>query len=175
MDASNAGGEFSRGATLKDLIELCRNLNQAGARYIVIGGFAVIHHGYFRGTNVIDLLVETSLQNLEKVKIALLALPDKAIKEIEPAEIAKYQVIRVADEVVVDLMTLACGISYEQAEADIEFKVLENVQIPFLKPGLLIKTKDTFRPVDQADRAYLQELIKRQKEDQEKKKPWWRW
>ncbi|MGH7600365.1 MAG: hypothetical protein ACREOI_28770 [bacterium] len=55
MDAPDARPEFSRGATFDDLIELCRHLNEANAKYVVIGGFAVIHYGYFRGTNDVDL------------------------------------------------------------------------------------------------------------------------
>ena len=43
MENTNAGSEYSRNATFEDLIELCRHLNEAGARYAVIGGFAVIH------------------------------------------------------------------------------------------------------------------------------------
>jgi len=48
MDESNAGTEFSRNPTIDDLVELCRNLNAAGAEYVVIGGFAVIHYGFVR-------------------------------------------------------------------------------------------------------------------------------
>jgi hypothetical protein len=174
MEDQNARPEFSRGATFEDLIELCSFLNNAGARYVVIGGFAMIHHGYTRGTNDIDLLIDTSAENIEKIKIALLNLPDKAIHEVEPDDIIQYQVVRVADEFVVDLMTKACSISFEQAEEYIEFTEIDGVAIPFLKPEILIQTKDTYRPIDAADRAYLQELLKRKKKN-DSKKPWWPW
>jgi len=174
MDVPDARPEFSRGATFEDLIELSRHLNEAGAKYVVIGGFAIIHYGFFRGTNDVDLLIETSKENIERVKKALLYLPDQAIREVPSDEIMRYQVVRIADEFVVDLMTKACGITYEQATAYIEIAEIEGVLIPFLKPELLIQTKDTYRPKDLADKAYLQELIKRSKEP-EKKKPWWRW
>jgi hypothetical protein len=42
------------------LLLLCRSLNQVGAQYIVIGGWAVIHHGFGRTTGDVDLLVDTS-------------------------------------------------------------------------------------------------------------------
>lgn len=173
MDAPDARPEFSRGATLEDLIELCRQLNKAGAKYVVIGGFAVIHYGFFRGTSDVDLLLETSSENIETVKKALLYLPDQAIREVRPDEITQYQVVRVADEIVVDLMTKACSITYEQAAAHVEMAEIDGVSVPFLKPELLIKTKETVRPKDLVDKAYLQELIERSKEP--KKKPWWRW
>ena len=88
--------------------------------------------------------------------------------------IIKYEIVRIADEFVVDLLTKACGITYEQATAQIEKVEIHGVLIPFLKLELLIKTKDTYRPKDAADRAYLQELIAHEKES-EKKKTWWRW
>lgn len=40
-----------------DLVGLCRELNKRGARYIVIGGFAVITAGLLRATGDIDLMV----------------------------------------------------------------------------------------------------------------------
>jgi hypothetical protein len=66
MDAPDARPEFSRGATFEDLIELCRHLNEVWAKYAVIREFAVIHYGFFRGTNAMDLLIETSKENIEK-------------------------------------------------------------------------------------------------------------
>jgi hypothetical protein len=39
-------GEWSRAPELEDLRRICRSLNDAGARYLLIGGFAVIAHGY---------------------------------------------------------------------------------------------------------------------------------
>ena len=43
---------------LKDLVDLCRRLNAAGARYVVVGGMAIIQHGFVRATEDIDLLVQ---------------------------------------------------------------------------------------------------------------------
>ena len=43
-----------------DVVRICRALNEAGARYLLIGGFAVIAHGAGRFTKDIDLLVDDS-------------------------------------------------------------------------------------------------------------------
>jgi hypothetical protein len=174
MDDADARPEFSRGATLEDLITLCQNLNAAGVRYVVIGGFAIIHFGLLRATNDIDLLVDPSVENVKKLKSAMAYLPDKAVDEIKPDEVASYQVVRVADEIVVDLMAKACEITYESAASHIESVEVRGVKIPYLKPELLIKTKETYRPKDLADKSYLQELLDRQNEP-DGKKPWWRW
>lgn len=93
---------YSRAPELEDLLSLCAALNREGARYLLIGGFAVILHGYVRGTKDIDLLVDTSPENVQAVKRALSTLPDNAVAAVADDEIGKYQVVRVADEVVVD-------------------------------------------------------------------------
>ena len=40
----------SREPSVEDLVDLCRHLNAAGARYVVVGGFAVRAAGYDRRT-----------------------------------------------------------------------------------------------------------------------------
>src|SRR2546429_702878 len=69
-----------------DLIFLCRRLNEAGAKYIVVGGFAMIQHGFARATEDIDLLIDTSPENIARVKAAMMALPDGAVREVRSEE-----------------------------------------------------------------------------------------
>ncbi len=51
-------GPYAREPQIEDVVRICRALNAAGARYILIGGFAVIAHGGGRTTKDIDLLVD---------------------------------------------------------------------------------------------------------------------
>jgi len=57
-----------------DLVALCRELNRRGARYIVVGGFAVITAGLARATGDIDLVVAADRENEAKVFSALSTL-----------------------------------------------------------------------------------------------------
>lgn len=128
MDGPNPGPPQNlepRPPEQADLVALCRELNRVGAKYLVIGGFAVIHAGYPRLTGDIDLLVDTSIENERRVYQALEILPDKAVRELQPGEISKYTVVRVADEIVVDLMKAACGIEYAEAAKEIEYREVE--------------------------------------------------
>ena len=111
-------GPYAREPQVEDLVRICRALNDAGARYILIGGFAVIAHGGARTTKDIDLLVDASPDNVTRVKQALRILEDRAIDQVDDTDIARYTVVRVADEIVVDLMALACGINYTDAAKD---------------------------------------------------------
>ena len=148
MDDENAGGAGqpfseleSRLPTEDDLVLLCRRLNELGARYLVIGGFAIIQSGLPRSTGDIDLLVAADLENEALVYRALEVFPDKASRQLQPGEVGKYGVVRVADEVIVDLMRAACGIEYAEASQQVVVREVQGVLIPFASARLLWRTK----------------------------------
>jgi len=151
--------EETRPPSDEDLARLASKLNELGAKYIVVGGFAVIAAGFTRSTMDIDLLVDCSPENDARVRQALESLPDQAILELGPGEIEKYVVARVCDEFTVDLMAKACGMTYADAEAFIEFRNHLGVIIPFASPTLLWKTKQTHREKDAVDRSFLRKLL----------------
>jgi len=138
-------------------------LNAAGAEYIVIGGFAVIHYGFVRGTGDIDLLVDHSDQNISMVKQGLLYLPDKAAKDLKLSDIKDYRVVRVADEIVIDLIEKAGEVTYQQAKDHIVYEIIDDVPIPFLSIEWLIKTKQSYREKDIIDRKFLEDILKYRK------------
>ncbi|SRR6266446_6422528 len=142
-----------------DIVRLCGALNDEGALYVIVGGVAVNQQGFLRATEDIDLLVERSKENQEKVLHALEVLPDKAVLQVEKNDLDEYTVVRVADEVVVDLMLSTCGIAYSEAAQDIEFKEIRGVRIPFASAKLLLRMKQTYREKDIADRIFLQEKL----------------
>jgi hypothetical protein len=143
-----------------DLVKLCASLNQEAADYLVVGGMAIIQLGFLRATEDIDLLIESSVENQRRVKRALEILPDKAVLELADDDFQNYVVVRVADEVVVDLMLSACGVGYAEALPEIEYRTIQNVTIPFASAKLLLRLKQTYRDKDALDRAFLQDLLK---------------
>ncbi len=143
-----------------DLVALCRELNRLGASYIVIGGFALIHAGYPRFTGDIDLLVEDSAENEQRVFLALKTLPDQAVNELKPGELAQYAAIRIADDIIVDLMTSAGGIDFHAAHDDVVVREVDGVKIPFASPRLLWRMKSgTHRSKDDLDLVFLREYF----------------
>lgn len=161
MDEEEYPGEnelTSRPPTPKDLADLCRRLNDSGTAYLVVGGFAIRAAGYSRETMDLDLVIATDLENEAKVYKALESLPDKAVLELEPGEVSKYTVVRVGDEICVDLMASASGIAYEEASKDQIIRVIDGVPIPFASPRLLYRMKEkTHREKDRADLQFLRE------------------
>ena len=145
-----------------DLVGLCRALNKQDARYVVVGGMAVIHHGFLRATEDIDLLLERSRENQGKTLAALEILSDKAVREIKETDLDQYTVVRVADEIVVDLMLSACGVTYDDAVDQIEFRTISEVKIPFPSAKLLLRMKQTYRDKDVMDRKFLEAKLERE-------------
>lgn len=148
----------SREPTVEDLRNLCRELNQRGAKYVVVGGFAIRAANYIRSTMDVDLIVAADLENEAKVFAALSTLPDNAVRELQPGELQQYKVIRVADEILVDLMRSAGGIDYAEAAKDVVVREVDGVPIPFASPRLLWRMKIvTHREKDAGDVAFLRQ------------------
>lgn len=163
MDDANDRA-YARAPEFEDVVQLCRRLNEAGARYVLIGGFAVAIHGFTRATKDIDLLVDPSPENVRAIRRALSTLPDNAVAELADSDIEKYGVVRVADEFVVDLMGVACGLGYSDAvTAGIDVFVAGAVEIPVARKEFLIRTKDTVRPHDAVDVQYLRARIEEER------------
>jgi hypothetical protein len=152
-------GAYSREPQLEDLARLGRSLNAHHVRYVLIGGFAVIAHGGARTTKDVDLLIDPEPENVARVREALQVLEDRAVSDVADGDVARYSVVRVADEIVVDLMAKACGVEYAEASRDAVIVLFADVPIPVASPRTLMRTKNTVRPADAADRQFLQALI----------------
>src|SRR5439155_22610274 len=120
---------------------------------------AVVQQGFLRATEDIGLLLENSRQNQARVRKALEVLPDKAVREMSEDDLDAYGVVRVADEIVVDLMLSACGIGYDDAIDEVESVAIQGVPIPFAFAKLLLRMKQTYRDKDIPDRIFLQEKL----------------
>ena len=154
--------ESSRIPKRSDLSRLCAELNQLSARYVVVGGFAIIEAGFPRLTGDIDLLMDSALENEQKIYEALRSLPDKAVNQLDPGDVERFNVVRVADEILVDLMKSGCGVDYAEAIKDAVYREIEGVRIPFASPLTLWRMKQTVREKDIPDRLFLRKLLEAQ-------------
>jgi predicted nucleotidyltransferase len=151
--------EFSRPATLDDLKTLLRSLNEQGVDYLLIGGYALFAHGYHRATTDIDVLLPATVESGNKVKAALMVLPDQAAREIDPAWFTEGENIRVADAFVVDLMLNANGQTYESLSKYAEVIEFDGIPVQTLDLEGLLLTKQTTREKDIADRIILERAL----------------
>ncbi len=143
----------------EDVIAIAAALNQHGVRYVMVGGWAMNFHGCTRTTNDIDLLIARDLANQALVKKALEYLPNQAIKELGDEDIAQWVVVRVFDDITIDIMTEACGQSYDDISRDIVWHEVDDIKIPFASPASMLLMKQSYREKDALDRSYLERLL----------------
>lgn len=151
--------QYSRPASLEDLKTLISSLNQSHADYLLIGGYALFAHGYHRATTDIDVLVPATRESGEKIRQALMVLPDQAAKDIDPAWFEEGENIRVADEFVVDILLNAGGETYETLKQFAEVLDLEGLPVRTINLEGMLRTKQTTRDKDRADRMILERAL----------------
>jgi predicted nucleotidyltransferase len=143
----------------KEIVRVCEALNSEGVKYVVVGGCAVILHGYYRTTHDIDLLVDSSIENIRRLKKALQEIfKSDEISEIRDVDIDQYAVVRFApesEEIVIDMIGKIGKIDFKMAIQDIEEIELEGIKIPVCGLSTLIETKKGIRPRDKEDLLFL--------------------
>ena len=149
-------GKEPRKAAQEDLLLLLRSLAHHQVDYVIIGGQALNLHGYMRSTDDIDILLPMDAVNGKRVIDALSVLPDNAAKDVDPEWLAEPGTVRVADEIIVDLMTLAAnGETYDSLSAHIQKAEMEGFSYYLLDVDGLIRTKQSVRPKDRQDLEIL--------------------
>jgi hypothetical protein len=140
------------------LLRICSLLNKHHAQYLVVGARACWLHGYVRATMDVDILVPEDMQNHARVIAALSELQDHAAAELKPRDFAENVVVKIADEIEVDVSTHACSVSYRDAIPTSLTAVIEGVEVPYLDMQTLIKSKSTQREQDKVDIQRLRSL-----------------
>jgi hypothetical protein len=141
----------------KDLREFVELLNALDVRYLIVGAFAVSHHGHPRYTADLDLFVDKSAENAERIL--------NAIQEFGFGDIGlSKEDFRHRDQVVqlgvapnrIDIMTFLSGVSFEEAWATCEWGEVDGLKVPFISRDMLRRNKlASGRPKDLADLEYL--------------------
>jgi predicted nucleotidyltransferase len=151
--------QITRPATLEDLKTLLRSLNANGVDYLLIGGYALAAHGYQRATTDIDIVFPATAAAGQRVKDALMILPDKAAKEIEPQWFEEGENIRVADAFVVDIMLNANGQTYDTLQRYSQTLDLDGIPVRTVNLEGLLLTKQTMRGKDASDRIVIERAL----------------
>jgi len=153
-----------RSATAADLKNLINSLNEHNVPYLLIGGYSLFAHGYIRATTDIDILVPPTFECGEKIKKALLVLPDQVSRDIDPnwfidVESDDHGNIRVADEFVVDIMFNACGETFQTLGKYSQVIYIDNTPVKTVNLEGLLKTKMTTRSKDVSDRMVIERAL----------------
>ena len=140
-----------------DLREFIELLNAREVRYVVVGAFALAHHGRPRYTGDIDFFVEPSERNADRLSQVLKQFGFANIGVATEDFTAPDQVIQLGVEPHrMDLMTSISGVTFEEAWVNREYGELDGLQVPFISRELLKRNKAAVgRKQDLADLDYL--------------------
>ena len=143
------------------LLKLLQQFQREGVSYILVGGHAVRLNGILRSTEDIDILLPSSIENGKKVIRALDFLPSAA--ELKPVwfecDADEPENIRVADDLLVDLLFAANGQTYDSLQPHVRTLLVDGVEIRTLDIEGLLKTKTTQRDKDAIDRRALSTIL----------------
>lgn len=126
----------------EDLREFIELLNALNVRYIVVGAHAVAYHGYPRFTGDIDLFLEISDENAERILNVIKRFGFAGLGLAKEDFLREDQVIQlgVAPNRI-DLMTFLSGVDFQEAWATREQAEIDGLKMPIISKEMLKRNK----------------------------------
>ena len=137
----------------EEYLNLLRQFHAEGVEYVVVGGYAVIAHGFPRTTGDLDLWVRPTAVNAQRVVRALARFGYNA-GEFEEADFTTVPnfLSFATNGVWIDLMTDVLGVRFEEATTDGLELVFDGVPVRYISLGALRAAKKAAgRPQDLRD------------------------
>ena len=146
----------------QDFRELLESLNAKGVRYLLVGGYAVGHHGHSRSTNDIDFFISGDDENAKKI---VLALEDFGFGagELSTDMFTKKDslVVMGVEPMAVDILNYCLGVDFEKAYARRVVVDDEGLKVDIIAyDDLMTNKRAVGRLKDQADVEYLERIHK---------------
>lgn len=144
------------------MLDVFRAFEREGVRYKVVGAVALNLIGLPRATDDLDIFVEPSVDNVDRMKRALKAVfHDPAIDEMSSEELlGDYPAIEYNPPdgtFHIDILH-RLGEAFHYGDIEVEVLDVEGVQVPCATPRMVYRMKkDTVRPQDRADAERLRE------------------
>ena len=147
----------------KDIQEFLRLLSEHEVKYLIVGGEAVIYYGYARLTGDIDILYETSTENVNYLFEALIEFWSNNIPGIESSEELMEPGVIIQFGVPpnrIVLLNKIDGVTFQEAWLNRESTTMkiqnQSKSIYFIGINELIKNKEALeRHKDLEDLKYL--------------------
>lgn len=127
-----------------DYRDLLVAMVDAGAEFVLIGGWAVAVHGYVRGTDDLDILVRPSSDNASRVFQALAAFgAPVAAHSVTPELFARegYGYRMGVKPNLIEVLTLADGITFDDAITDHLTIEVDGRSVPVIGRAALLQNK----------------------------------
>ena len=137
----------------QDFVELLRAFIAADVRFLIVGAYALALHGRPRATGDLDVWVEATPENAERVMRGLAAF-GAPLADVSAADFARQGVtyqIGVAPGRI-DILTELTGLAFADAWADRMLRPFGEIDVDFIGRAAFIRNKRaTGRPKDLGD------------------------
>jgi hypothetical protein len=146
-------GNFSIMIIHDDLKDLFRLLNENHVEYVIVGGYAVAFHGYVRATKDIDILFNSTPENIACLMAALSSFGISKALLVERDFAKPGQILRIGSPpLMIELINNVSGVTFQEIwDRKLDGNYGE-VPVPFIsKSDLLITKKAAGRPQDLRD------------------------
>lgn len=100
---------------LNRLQTVFESFQRQGVRYVVIGGIAAVLHGVPRATFDLDILIEATRENAERLLLSLLEAQFGSASLTTADEVLANEITVFKDRVRIDVQTSTPGLAFEQA------------------------------------------------------------
>ena len=142
---------------------------RASVRYKVVGAVAINLLGLARGTDDLDIFIEPTVENIERMKRALKSVfHDPSIDEISSEELlGDYPAVQYNPPEGMFHIDIVhrLGEAFHYDDIEVELVEVEGIQVPVATPGMIYRMKkDTVRLQDRADAERLREHFKLEEE-----------
>ena len=135
-----------------DFLDFLELLDKHNVDYLLVGGYAVILHGYGRSTGDLDLWINQNSENYKKLK-QVYGDFGAPIFSIEDFESEKFDVWSIGVEPrKIEIITKVSGLNFAESSRNCMWLELEKVKVPYIDFDDLMKNKKaTGRLKDLAD------------------------
>ena len=124
-----------------DFLDFLELLNKHKVRFLLVGGYAVILHGYVRSTGDLDLWTDKTLDNYNKLKKVYLDF-GAPIFPFEEFLNDKFDVWGIGSEPSkIEVLTHVDGLIFEDSFINCIYYDLERFKVPYINLEDLIKNK----------------------------------
>ncbi|PHX61591.1 MAG: hypothetical protein CK517_04615 [Flavobacteriales bacterium] len=144
-----------------DFLEFLELLDKHEVEYLLVGGYAVILHGYSRSTGDMDLWVNQTTENYNKLKLVYTNF-GAPIFSIEDFESDKFDVWSIGVEPrKIEILTKVSGLEFTESKKNCENINFDKFKIPYIDFEDLMKNKRTTGRLK--DLADVEQLMKNKK------------
>ncbi len=146
---------------LNQLRDVFASFQRHNVKYVVIGGIAVVLHGVPRATFDLDILIEATPENAQRLLTALLEAGMGTASLTSADELLAHEITIFKDWVRIDVQTVTPGIQFEDAWQDREeMEYQGQVLCVISREGLIASKRAVGREVDLEDVRLLEQSSK---------------